>query len=140
LPVVVPDYTLNDKFIWLIATISCTVLATYRSPYDSSVLQILCGPDSDSDDPKCHIYQDGQIIWTALDRFIPHRVGGPSIISVNGDKYWYVNGKLHRIDGPAVICKNHGKYAYESYYYKGECILKKMFYSPEFQCKIIMES
>jgi len=31
-----------------------------------------------------------------------HRTDGPAIISANGDKYWYVDGKLHRLDGPAI--------------------------------------
>ena len=24
----------------------------------------------------------------------------------NGDKYWYLNGKVHREDGPAIECAN----------------------------------
>ena len=31
-----------------------------------------------------------------------HRIDGPAIVGVNGDKFWYKNGKRHRIDGPAV--------------------------------------
>jgi hypothetical protein len=30
-----------------------------------------------------------------------HRIGGPAIEWLNGDKEWYENGQLHRIDGPA---------------------------------------
>ena len=33
---------------------------------------------------------------------ILHREDGPSIEYANGDKYWFLNGKLHREDGPAV--------------------------------------
>jgi hypothetical protein len=31
-----------------------------------------------------------------------HREDGPAIEYANGDKYWYLNGKRHREDGPAV--------------------------------------
>ena len=31
-----------------------------------------------------------------------HRLDGPAIESVYGDKYWYKNGALHRLDGPAA--------------------------------------
>ena len=31
-----------------------------------------------------------------------HREDGPAVESANGDKKWYLNGKLHREDGPAV--------------------------------------
>ena len=30
----------------------------------------------------------------------------------NGDKYWYLNGKLHREDGPAVEYANGSKFWY----------------------------
>jgi hypothetical protein len=31
-----------------------------------------------------------------------HRVGGPAIEYVNGNKFWFQNGERHRIDGPAI--------------------------------------
>jgi hypothetical protein len=31
-----------------------------------------------------------------------HREDGPAVESFNGDKYWYLNDKLHRTDGPAL--------------------------------------
>ena len=34
---------------------------------------------------------------------LPHRADGPAIEWDNGDKEWYINGKLHRDDGPALI-------------------------------------
>jgi hypothetical protein len=33
---------------------------------------------------------------------ILHRVDGPAQEWANGDREWYINGKLHREDGPAV--------------------------------------
>ena len=33
---------------------------------------------------------------------IRHREDGPAIEDVEGNKEWWVNGKLHRLDGPAV--------------------------------------
>ena len=31
-----------------------------------------------------------------------HRTDGPAIEWTNGDRYWFVDGKRHRIDGPAI--------------------------------------
>ena len=31
-----------------------------------------------------------------------HRVDGPAVEYISGNKFWYVDGKLHRVDGPAV--------------------------------------
>ena len=31
-----------------------------------------------------------------------HRIDGPAVIWIQGDKWWYINGKRHREDGPAV--------------------------------------
>ena len=31
-----------------------------------------------------------------------HREDGPAIEYANGNKHWYLNGKLHREDGPAI--------------------------------------
>jgi hypothetical protein len=32
-----------------------------------------------------------------------HREDGPAFEYNNGDKSWWINGKLHRLDGPACI-------------------------------------
>ena len=34
-------------------------------------------------------------------RTIRHREDGPAVEHYNGNKTWYLNGKLHRMDGPA---------------------------------------
>ena len=41
-----------------------------------------------------------------------HRVGGPAIELLNGDKYWYRNDELHREDGPAIEFSSGQKYWY----------------------------
>ena len=38
-----------------------------------------------------------------------HRLDGPAVEKVNGDKEWYINGKRHRLDGPAVEWSNGDK-------------------------------
>jgi hypothetical protein len=38
-----------------------------------------------------------------------HRTDGPAIEYGNGDKTWWVDGKLHRTDGPAVEYNGGGK-------------------------------
>ena len=38
--------------------------------------------------------------WYQNDKL--HRVDGPAVEYINGDKSWYQNGKRHRTDGPAV--------------------------------------
>ena len=47
-----------------------------------------------------------------------HREDGPAIEFVNGDKFWYFNGRFHREEGPAI------EYAdgYKSWYYHGQKI------------------
>jgi len=47
------------------------------------------------------IYDDGRIEYYF--RGVLHRIGGPAIITKEGEEVWYKNGKLHREDGPAVI-------------------------------------
>jgi len=41
-----------------------------------------------------------------------HREDGPAVEYADGDKEYYINGKLHREDGPAVECAN----GYKEYY------------------------
>jgi len=35
-----------------------------------------------------------------------HRVDGPACELADGSKAWFINGGLHRVDGPAVIMAN----------------------------------
>jgi hypothetical protein len=41
-----------------------------------------------------------------------HREDGPAVEWSNGEKCWYLNGKLHREDGPAVEYACGSKYWY----------------------------
>ena len=50
---------------------------------------------------KCH-YSDREMK-------ILHREDGPAIEYADGDKEWWINGKLHREDGPAVEYENGDK-------------------------------
>lgn len=34
-----------------------------------------------------------------------HRLHGPAVEFLSGERWWYRNGKLHRTDGPAIISK-----------------------------------
>src|SRR5271165_3436846 len=44
-------------------------------------------------------YSNGDKCWYLNGRL--HRTDGPAIEYANGAKYWYLNGKFHRTDGPA---------------------------------------
>jgi hypothetical protein len=33
---------------------------------------------------------------------ICHRLDGPAVECLDGDKVWYIDGKMHRLDGPAI--------------------------------------
>jgi hypothetical protein len=41
-----------------------------------------------------------------------HRIDGPAVEWIDGDKHWYLNGLLHREDGPAIECAIGKKYWY----------------------------
>ncbi len=41
-----------------------------------------------------------------------HRKDGPALEWADGFKGWFLNGKLHRIDGPAIEQANGDKYWY----------------------------
>jgi hypothetical protein len=43
-----------------------------------------------------------------------HRIDGPAIEFMNGDKYWFQNGNRHRTDGPAISLKKGDEYWYQN--------------------------
>ncbi len=42
-----------------------------------------------------------------------HKLDGPALIYVNGDKSWYKHGRRHRIDGPAIEWKKVVEWYFE---------------------------
>ena len=48
------------------------------------------------------VTSQGTVRWYDLKTDLLHREDGPAIEYVNGDKSWFINGKLHREDGPAL--------------------------------------
>ena len=49
--------------------------------------------------PECKTYPNGDKCWYLNGKL--HREDGPACEYTNGDKEWYLNGKCHREDGPA---------------------------------------
>ena len=60
-------------------------------------------------------YANGDKFWY-LDGKL-HREGGPAIEYVNGDKEWYIYGRRHREDGPAIEHEND----FKAWYVNGKC-------------------
>ena len=57
--------------------------------------------------------EDGNKEWYLNGKL--HREDGPAVEWANGNKSWYLNGKLHREDGPAVEWAN----GYKKWYLNG---------------------
>jgi len=67
-----------------------------------------------------YYYKDGTVSEDERDSDkVLHREGGPAIEWANGDKFWYINGKIHRTDGPAVEYANGSNL----WYINGKCVL-----------------
>ena len=56
------------------------------------------------------VWDNGNKSWYLNGKL--HREDGPAYECANGDKSWYLNGKLHREDGPAIEYANGYKYWY----------------------------
>ena len=56
-----------------------------------------------------------------------HRVHGPAVEFLSGERQWYQNGNLHRTDGPAII----SKIGAQSFWLNGEYITKR-----EYDCAV----
>ena len=48
------------------------------------------------------VYDNGDKYWYLNGKL--HREDGPAVEWSNGSKEWWLNGELHREDGPAVEC------------------------------------
>ena len=49
---------------------------------------------------NCTIDENGDKFWYVDGKL--HRLDGPAAEYANGDKFWHFDGKLHRLDGPAI--------------------------------------
>jgi hypothetical protein len=63
---------------------------------------------------KVKVYDNGDKEWFLNGKL--HREDGPAFEGYNGDKFWYLNGKYHREDGPAIEWSNGDK----SWYLNGK--------------------
>ena len=50
------------------------------------------------------VYNNGDRCWFLNGKL--HREDGPAVELANGEKFWYMNDKLHREDGPAIEKSN----------------------------------
>jgi len=57
---------------------------------------------------QVRVYANGDVEWRDEAGDL-HREDGPAIERVDGDKFWYLNGKTHREDGPACEWENGDK-------------------------------
>jgi len=63
-----------------------------------------------SEQPIMHERDDGNKRWYLNGKI--HREDGPAIEYANGTKEWYLNDKRHREDGPAVERADGSKFWY----------------------------
>jgi len=56
------------------------------------------------------VYENGDKFWYLNGKL--HREDGPAVECANGDKFWYLNGNLHREDGPAIEYTSGSKFWY----------------------------
>ena len=81
---------------------------------EAAVFEILqLHPNVDDEGTRRYYNCEGQL----------HRVHGPAVEFLSGERRWYQNGNLHRTDGPAIISKTgvqsfwlNGKYMTKSEY------------------------
>ena len=57
---------------------------------------------------EVRVYSDGEKHWYLEGKL--HRTDGPAVEHPNGEKHWYLEGKRHRTDGPAIEYSDGTKY------------------------------
>jgi hypothetical protein len=57
---------------------------------------------------EVEVYEDGDKHWYLNGKL--HREDGPAVERSNGYKSWYLNGKRHREDGPAIEWSDGDKF------------------------------
>jgi hypothetical protein len=75
-----------------------------------------------TDQPTCKIRSNGDKAWWLNGKL--HRTDGPAIEDVDGYKSWWINGELHRLDGPA---REYSDGTIE-WYLNGKCFVNKQDY------------
>jgi hypothetical protein len=70
---------------------------------------------------EVEVYTNGNKFWYLNGKI--HREKGPAIECTNGDKCWYLNGQRHREDGPAIEFANGDK----AWFLKGERLTEEEF-------------
>ena len=81
--------------------------------------------------PTYQTYFNGDKAWYLNGKI--HREDGPAIEYTNGYKAWYLNGKCHREDGPAVEHAN----GYKEWYLKGKIYTRETYYKTLYRRKKI---
>jgi len=75
-------------------------------------------------EPYIHIDKYGnKFYYSDKAMKVLHRDDGHAVKYVDGDKSWWINGKLHREDGPAIECA----YGSKAWYLNGEAFTEKRF-------------
>jgi hypothetical protein len=64
---------------------------------------------------EVQVYADGDKFWYLNGKL--HREDGPAVEESDGSKDWYLNDQRHREDGPAIEWANGDK----SWYLNGQC-------------------
>ena len=77
------------------------------------------------------ITPDGEKHWYKNGR--SHREDGPAVIYVNGTKEWWLNGKRHREDGPAIEDVDANVGGFKEWWLNGKQVKSKDYNSPDFQ-------
>jgi antitoxin component YwqK of YwqJK toxin-antitoxin module len=67
------------------------------------------------------VYTNGDKYWYLNGKL--HREDGPAFEGSSGEKSWYLNGKPHREDGPAEELRSGNKY----WYLNGKLLTEKEF-------------
>ena len=59
---------------------------------------------------EVRVYANGEKHWYLNGKL--HREDGPAMECAHGDKHWYLNGKRQRVDGPAIEWSGGGEVWY----------------------------
>ena len=86
---------------------------------------------------ECFETVNGDKFWYQNGKL--HREDGPAIEYANGDKSWYQNGKMHRTDGPVIERANgHKAWYIDSIYYSFSKWCEKLNLSREEKCELVL--